>query len=200
MLTEKSITQQLLFHKVPFPEDLGRGGRGGAGGNHCFVPEPGPPGLLGPGLQLPPDRREGSGGAPEPEQEGVTWEKGLVPTRPHHPEPFERSRTRLEMRPRPCLTQEERKSQGQSLAEVPAPVCAVKWKEGAASTPLRWPGACPPRLPSLSSPVCLPALVSSLAPPLSPPRLPSSPPAAVPLLPLVSGPRVARPPGRPASL
>lgn len=25
MLTEKSITQQLCFHKLPFPEDLGRG-------------------------------------------------------------------------------------------------------------------------------------------------------------------------------
>lgn len=25
MLTEKSITQQLLFHKLPFPEDVGRG-------------------------------------------------------------------------------------------------------------------------------------------------------------------------------
>jgi hypothetical protein len=24
MLTEKSITQQLRFHKLPFPEDLGR--------------------------------------------------------------------------------------------------------------------------------------------------------------------------------
>ena len=26
MLTEKSITQQLRFHKLPFPEDLGVGG------------------------------------------------------------------------------------------------------------------------------------------------------------------------------
>ena len=33
MLTEESITQQLHFHKLPFPEDSGRGvDHGGAGG------------------------------------------------------------------------------------------------------------------------------------------------------------------------
>ena len=40
MLTEKSITQQLRFHKLPFPEDLVEEGvHDGTGGNHCFVPE-----------------------------------------------------------------------------------------------------------------------------------------------------------------
>lgn len=47
MLTEKSITQQLRFHKLPFPEDLVGGGgavsNDGAGGNLCFVPESGLP-------------------------------------------------------------------------------------------------------------------------------------------------------------
>lgn len=172
MLTEKSITQQLLFHKLPVPEDLGRtwggGGRGGAGGNRRFVPERGPPALLGARL-----RCLGSPGDPEPEQEGVTWKKTLS-----HPGLLTPSR--LEAADTAGDAASSRSHTGRK--EVGGTVAGRRtsprlWHEieRGVSTALGWPGACPPRVPSLGSPVCLPRLVSSVASPSS------SPPATVPL-------------------
>lgn len=74
MLTEKSITQQLPLHKLPFPEDLGS--MGCPGGNHCFVPESSPPAMLRTWFQQADSLTGGKGNKwrPQVKAERMTWE------------------------------------------------------------------------------------------------------------------------------
>lgn len=89
MLTEKSITQQLRFHKLPFPEDLGRGWA-------VVVLEEITALFTKVGLQpssehgsgsLSP-RGRGSGRGHRERRRESPGQKGLVPTRPYQADPF----------------------------------------------------------------------------------------------------------------
>lgn len=120
MLTEKSITQQLRFHKLPFPEDLGRGWAtvvleeiialfkkvglqpSSEQGSSCLSPG-------GRGSERGPwERRRESPG-----------EKGLVPTRPYYADQCGMLCRRMEIKPHHSLKKGEEVGE-EPLTEVPA--------------------------------------------------------------------------------
>lgn len=85
MLTEKSITQQLRFHKLPFPEDLGRGWATVVLEEiTAFFEKVG----LRPSSEGAPAVSHPEGGEVREDlqerRRESPGEKGLVPTRPYH--------------------------------------------------------------------------------------------------------------------